>query len=132
MELFETLKQFKQIQPDAAYTAISKRAILATTPRESWSAKRILIAVIETGLALGLDGFFILIATGQFFGVATPYVPPVQLSVITPDTLHAEAQAIDMQIELAKLSYQESTTTARVSTPKLTPGANPQSKPLIL
>ena len=41
-----------------------------------------------------------------------PGVSPSQLSVINPATLRAEAQAVDIQIKLAELSYQESTGTA--------------------
>jgi len=129
MDLFETLKQFKQIEPDASYKETSKRAVLATLPREPLSFKKTLATFVETGLAFSLVAFFILLATGQFFGSETPYVSPIQLSVVNPDALHAEAQAIDMQIKLANLSYQESTTT--ISNSLTTSNTKAASKALI-
>jgi len=116
MNLFETLHQFKKIEPDPAVKETSKRAILATLPLEPArkSVRQILMAAIETGLALGLAGFFILLATGHSFPGSTnaPLVSPAQFSVINPSTLRAEAQAVDIQINLAQLSYAESTTPA--------------------
>ena len=77
--------------------------------------------IFETGVAVSLAVFLILVIAGQF--PATSYIAPVQLSVIDPATLHAEAQAIDMQIQLANLSYQESTTTVNESTTATAPDA---------
>lgn len=119
MNLFETLKQFKNITPDPANKEKSKRAILATMPRESLGAWRIIAGIFETGIAAALAVFFILVITGQFSN--NPYVSPVKFSVINPETLHAEAQAVDIQIQLANVVYQESTTTpalVNVTTPQ--------------
>ena len=106
MNLFETLKQFKNIRPDRAYSDTSKRAIFAMNPREPaasfWTARRTLLRVVETGLAVALTGFFILLLTGGFGGST---FAPVQYTTIDPQGLRAEAQAIDMQIELANVAY---------------------------
>lgn len=118
MELFEILKKFKAVEPDAAYKETAKRAILATMPRERWSIGRAFAGIFETGVALALAAFFIMVIAGQFSNSSS--VAPLQLSVINPTSLHAEAQAIDMQIELVKLSYQEATTTIQ-STTQLAP-----------
>jgi hypothetical protein len=120
MELFETLKQFKKITPDATRQEISKRAILAQTPLEPrvvWGVRRSLAAIFETGFAVALTVFFILIIIGKFPGQSS--VAPVQLSVINPTTLKAEAQAVDIQIQLAQIAYTETTSTAE-STPQTT------------
>jgi hypothetical protein len=117
MNIFEALKQFKNITPDPAYKEKSKRAILATIPQEPvatpWSItgiRSVFVHIMETGVAVGLTVFFILIITGQFPN--SPYASPVQFSVIDPQTLHAEAQAVDIQIQLAQVAYQEPTSTA--------------------
>lgn len=107
MNLFENLKQFKTIQPDPSYSETSKRAILAQGDLASvWSAKRTIFRIFETGIAVALTGFFIFLLTGAF---PSSKLAPVQFSAIDPQSLHAEAQAIDMQIELANVSYQEGT-----------------------
>jgi hypothetical protein len=120
MELFETLRQFKKITPDEAYREKSKRMILAHTPTEPlalWGFRRTVAAIFETGFAVALTVFFILIIVGKFPGQSS--VGPVQLSVINPDTLKAEAQAVDIQIQLAQIAYTETTSTAE-STPATT------------
>jgi hypothetical protein len=113
MNLLDTLKQFKNITPDPARKEISKRAILATLPRQHWSAWRSIAAIFETGVAVALAVFFILVITAQLSG--NSYVSPVQFSAIDPKTLNAEAQAVDIQIQLANVAYQESTTTSVVA-----------------
>ncbi len=109
MNLLEILKHFKNIEPDSAYAEKSKRMILATDPREPWNLGRGLAHIFETGIALALTVFFILVIAGQFSNV--PYVSPAQFSVINPATLHAEAQAVDIQIQLANVAYRATTST---------------------
>ena len=104
MDLFELLKQFKNIQPDPAFKETSKRAILAFEPREGFTGSRVrhtFFRIIETGVAVALTGFFVLLITGAFSG--TGLAP--RYSAINPQSLRAEAQAIDIQIQLANLSY---------------------------
>jgi hypothetical protein len=121
MDLFETLKQFKIIKPDEAFAEKSKRAVLAFLPLESpgvvgiFKAQRFIFRIVETGAALALAGLFIVLVTGGFSGSA---ISPVRFSAIDPQTLHAEAQAIDAQIELASLNYSEPALVAE-STQKL-------------
>jgi hypothetical protein len=122
MELFDLLKKFKNIEPDAAFKEHSKRLVLAEAPRKPLSIWRSIATIFETGIAVGLTVFFILVITGQFPSVSLPLqtkipgVSSAQLSVINPETLRAEAQAVDIQIQLAQLTYQESTATIE-STP---------------
>lgn len=114
MELFETLKQLKKIQPDPAWTENSRRAILASTPIERLSFRQIAMHVFETAGSLALAGVLILVIAGGFSG--SGYLAPVHLSVVDPIALRAEAQAIDTQINLLNLSYTENTNGA-ASTP---------------
>lgn len=110
MNLLDILKQFKNIAPDPAFKESSKRAILAREPLAAvaprgWSAQRTLWRILETGVAVALTGFFVLLITGAFSGSA---LAPVQYSAISPESLRAEAQAIDIQIQLANVTYAES------------------------
>ena len=104
MDLFETLKQFKTIKPDEAFTEKSKRAILASSPLGApgivgiFKAQHFIFRIAETGIALAFAGLFIVLITGGFSGSA---ISPVRFSAIDVKTLRAEAQAIDAQIELA-------------------------------
>ena len=107
MNLFEILKQFKTITPDPTFSEISKRAILAMNQpvdaRTSfWSARRTLLRIIETGMAVALTGFFVVLITG---GLSNSNLTPIQYGALDPQSLRAEAQAIDIQIQLANLNY---------------------------
>jgi len=105
MNLLELLKQFKAISPDPAFKEQSKRAILATEPAAPvWTPRRMFFRVVETGVAVALTGFFIFLIMGGFSGST---ISPVQYAALDPASLHAEAQAIDMQIQLAQLNYNE-------------------------
>lgn len=106
MNLFETLREFKKVEPDSSFTEKSKRAILATQQNiPSTSPFRGVLRFIETGAAVVLAGFFIILITGAFSNSGS--IVPVQYSVINPAALNAEAQAIDVQIQLAHVSYAE-------------------------
>lgn len=121
MNLFHILKQLKHIEPDPAFSATSKRAILAMAPKaEPWTVRRTILTVLETGVAVALTGFFIILITG---GLSGSKLAPVQYSAIDPQSLRAEAQAVDIQIELANLSYTEPSaeSTAPVAGIKVSP-----------
>jgi hypothetical protein len=118
MKLSDILKQFKNIEPDAQFSERSKRQVLLSPQTEARTMRGVFafLHIIETGAAVALAGFFILILTGSFSPTAS--ISPIQYSVIDPQGLHAEAQAIDMQIELADIQYPQTTSTVSVgSTP---------------
>ena len=112
MKLSEILKQFKTIEPNAQFSERSKREILNSpqSAPQTWRGVFAFLHIIETGAAVALAGFFILILTGSFS--PTSSIEPLQYSVIDPQGLHAEAQAIDMQIQLADVEYPQVTSTA--------------------
>lgn len=106
MNLLETLRNFKSVKPDPAYTEHSKRAILASRQfMPSMNPIRGILQFIETGAAVALTGFFILLASGALSN--SQYIAPVQYSVIDTAGIHAEAQEIDVQIKLANVTYQD-------------------------
>lgn len=123
MKLSDILKQFKNIEPDPRFTERSKREILLS-PQASRPAMRgvfVFLHVLETGAAVALAGFFILILTGSFAPASS--IAPIQYSVIDPQGLHAEAQAIDMQIQLADVEYPQVTSTAATGSAAASPAA---------
>jgi hypothetical protein len=124
MNLFDILKQFKNIEPDPNFTEKSKRMILATpqtSPALTTRGIRMIFRVIETSAAVVLVGFFILLITGGF---QNSRLSPVQYSVIDPQGLHAEAQAVEMQIELANINYPESSAAPESTSPTAATGGN--------
>jgi hypothetical protein len=111
MNLLEFLKQIKMIEPDADYSEAAKRSVLASPtfpaiPR--FTARQILARMVETGFAVGLGILLIIFITGGFSGTS---ISPMPFAAVNPSTLRAEAQAVDMQIQLANLVYQESSST---------------------
>jgi hypothetical protein len=104
MNLLETLKQLKAIQPDPTFSENSRRSILAFIPTEPISSRRILVRFLAATGSFVLAGALIFIIAG---GLSTTNLAP-QFSSIDPTALHAEAQAIDTQIELLNVSYTES------------------------
>ena len=127
MNLFETLRKFKTIKPDPWYAEKSKRAILASEQNApAMNPFRRVLQFVETGAAVALAGFFVLLITGAFSN--STYIAPVQFSVIDAAGLHAEAQAIDMQIQLASVNYPDVASTNNGSTPEATaPAATAKS-----
>jgi len=140
MTLLELLKQFKKIEPGADYSAVSRRSILAQAPAgmrvgvdasgaatvvRGWSAQRTFWKIIETGAAVALTGFFVLLVSGALNGTGPQY------AAIDTRALHAEAQAVDMQIQLANLNYAspESSAASTMSIAGVKAGAAKPSSP---
>jgi len=116
MKLSDILKQFKYIEPDAEFSVRSRTEILLSpqaAPR-TWRSVFTVLHMVETGAAVALAGFFIFILAGSFS--PTRSIAPIQYAVIDPAGLHAEAQAIDMQIQLTDVEYPQVTSTAATST----------------
>jgi hypothetical protein len=123
MKLFDTLKQFKNIEPDAEFSQHSRTEILLSPQNERRTIRGVFafLHVLETGAAVVLAGFFILILTGSFS--PTSSIAPIQYSVIDPQGLRAEAQAIDMQIQLADIEYPQATSTVAMGSAAASPAA---------
>ncbi len=115
MKLSDILKQFKNIQPDVDFSRRSRAEVLLSLQDKRRTMRGVFafLHVIETGAAVALAGFFILILTGSFS--PTRSIAPIQYAVIDPAGLHAEAQAIDIQIQLANIKYPQVASTAAAS-----------------
>jgi hypothetical protein len=109
MKLFDLLKQFKNIEPNAEYSQHSRTEILLSpqSGHRTLGSVFTFLHVIETGVAVSLAGFFMFILASSFS--STRSTSPIQYAVIDPTGLHAEAQAIDMQIQLANIGYPQVT-----------------------
>ncbi len=106
MNLFDRLKQLKLIQPDPAFSERSKRDVLstpATLPFQRLTVRQYLFRFLEASVAGALVALFIFVMTG---GVANSPLVPAPFAAVNPSALHAEAQAIDIQIKLAGLAYE--------------------------
>jgi len=94
MNLLENLKQFKNIHPDSGFSADSRRRVLGGRIRMQ-DILRTNVPMAFATLALGL--LFVFAGTRFFTGG--------QVAGIDPRSLRAEAQAIDIQIQLTDLKY---------------------------
>lgn len=114
MDLLKLLKELKNIEPDKDFTLKSRNLILREfrpTSAEPW---QILWSNIEFGASIALMVAMVYVMLG---GLSTSKVgAPLQLSNLDPANLRAEAQAIDIQIQLTNLSslkLSESTPASR-------------------
>jgi hypothetical protein len=105
MNLFETLKELKKINPDPAFSENSRRMVLMSAPTEQISPRRVLARSFAVAGSLVMAGALVFIIVG---GLSATNLAP-QFSSIDPTALRAEAQAIDMQINLLNVNYAEVT-----------------------
>jgi len=106
MDLFHELKKFKKIDPDPAYVRRSREMILSSIPEDPvLSPWRILVHSVQFGSAVTLAVVLLMLVLGGFS--AWRFLSPFKLSSLDPASLKAEAQAIDIQIQLTKINYEE-------------------------
>ncbi|MEK7180807.1 MAG: hypothetical protein AAB738_00535 [Patescibacteria group bacterium] len=105
MDLIKLLKQLNKMEPDLEYTRRSKLAILGlleNNPKRTawglmWSGIKFSTGSMVTGLVIVL--IFVAFSAIKFSS-------PTPLAALDPITLRAEAEAIDIQIKLATLGYE--------------------------
>jgi len=104
MEVEKILKEFKRIEPRAEFSKISRATILATTraPQKTWG--QILWPSLRFSTGALITGFVIVVIVGAFS--LTGINSRVPLASLDPITLKAEAEAIDIQIQLTALGYE--------------------------
>ncbi|MDO8504654.1 MAG: hypothetical protein Q7S36_02260 [Candidatus Liptonbacteria bacterium] len=102
MDSLELLKQLKQIKPEKLYAECSRSQILATERPVRLSVWRIFAESLEAGSAMVLVGAFLVLILGGFSGFKA-----LNIFNLNPTGLRAEADAIDMQIQLTDLSYDD-------------------------
>lgn len=122
MDVIKILKNLKNIEPGKEFTETSRSLILNVTPKPKSGFLNILVKNLELGVSLALAGLLIFLIVGGFS--AWRIFSPMQISNIDPVALRAEAQAIDIQIQLANLNYKTITPPkSDESTPPSAPAA---------
>lgn len=125
MDIFSLIKKLHDITPDPEYTDRSKRAILGLpfeAPRERVTVGRFILNTLQFGSAIALASFLIMLVFGGFSigGIFEQF----RMASLDPQSLRAEADAIDIQIKIAELSYTEnteSTPMTLMAAPKVAP-----------
>ena len=119
MNLLELLKKLKEIEPDSNYTRKSRLVILSTplAKKLRYASPWLPQLKFIGAFALASLAFFILL--GGFS--SSKFGAPLKLSNLDPTGLKAEAEAIDIQIQITDIHYRESSLPTNESTPPLTP-----------
>ena len=117
MNILEILKKLNKISADPVYSERAKSRILNTAQPRRISVWRVIFESVEVGSAIVLAGAFLVLILGGFSGLEM-----FNVTNLNPTSLKAEAEAIDAQIELANLNYQDfaqqKETTAALALPK--------------
>lgn len=105
-DIFTLLRKLQAIAPETGYTERSRRLILgaetASPFRVPW---RFLLRGLQFGSAIALSTLLVALLVG---GLAIwKLLSPLQLSSLDPIGLRAEAEAIDLQIQLTDVAYTE-------------------------
>lgn len=117
-DLLNKLKSLKNIKPESRYVLSSKAEILGSrVPATSLFGTFVLTNSRVAFATVGLAGILI-------FGMIR-FASPNEIAIDT-SSLKAEAQAIDIQIELANINYSEIDYSENQTTPS---GANITEKP---
>lgn len=114
MNSLDILKKLKEIAPERYYMERSRTQILTTERPRKLSAWKVLVESLEAGSAMVLAGALLVLIFGGFSGIK-----PLNIASLNPTNLRAEADAIDMQIQLTNISYNDF---ARIIAAKKEPG----------
>jgi hypothetical protein len=101
----EILKQFKLIEADRDFVKKSRRLILISGHAPRMGFLGVVFRTIELGASVALVSLAIFMILGGFS--SSRVLSPLQISNLDPNSIKAEAHAIDMQIELSNLNYKE-------------------------
>ncbi|MEK7546621.1 MAG: hypothetical protein AAB536_00325 [Patescibacteria group bacterium] len=109
MEPIELLKKFKHLGADSDYTRKSKIVILSQGNDKlagfSLASREIAAGVFRSGWSIAMTAVMLLLAIGSFS--ILKILSPAKTSVVDIGGLRAEAQAIDAQIELTNVFYND-------------------------
>ena len=119
MNLLELIKKLKEIEPDKHYTEKSRSVILSTPLTKKLRYTSSWLPQLKFIGAFSLASLIFFILLGGFSN--SKFSTPLRLSSLDPVNLRAEADAIDIQIQLTDIHYRESSFTSNESTAPLTP-----------
>lgn len=110
MEPIEILKKFKSIRPDADYAKKSRMVILSHGKNQDFrfglSVKDLMAGVLRSGWSMALTAVLLLLTISGFS--ALKFLSPATTAVVDLTGLKAEAQDIDIQIQVANVAYDSS------------------------
>ena len=109
MELIEVLKKLKRIEANADYTRKSRRLIISRE-KNAWpvfSLKHFAASIFQSGSAIAMTAILLFLVFGSFS--LWKIFSPTNRIAIELTGLQAEAQAIDIQIQLTNVAYHEPT-----------------------
>ncbi|TSC81962.1 MAG: hypothetical protein G01um101420_745 [Parcubacteria group bacterium Gr01-1014_20] len=112
MDLLKSLRKLNRIQPDQEYSRKSKLVVLNTQQLDPTPSVFRLLAISSARFttALGIVAVFILVVVGGF---SVNKTGDEIISGLDLRGLRAEAQAIDIQIELTRVVYEEGDETGK-------------------
>lgn len=125
MDIFKSLQNLKAIEPTRDFTIKSRSLILGKNRGAGLTVLGLILRNLELGASVALVGLLIFMILGGFS--AWKFFAPLQITNLDPSSLKAEAQAIDIQIQLTNLNYEEGGALApgasdsTVSSPKSAP-----------
>lgn len=108
MEILEVLKKFKHIKPGEDYTLHSREIIVASPfvpAPERIGPWRAFVQSIQFGSAIALVGAGVLLIMGAFS--SWKFLSPFRTASLDITALRAEAEAINMQVQLTDINYTE-------------------------
>jgi hypothetical protein len=100
------LKQLKHLKPDEAYTLRSRNVILETLPADEvpvLTPWRVFTHSLQFGSSIAMVGIFLILVFGGFS--TWSFLSPFRLTSLDPASLRAEAEAVDIQLEIANIRY---------------------------
>lgn len=104
MDIFHSLRQLKKIEPNAEYARYSRTKILMETPAEpAWYRRgfRAMSGIMESGSAIALTAAVLFLILGGFSVMR--FIETA--GGLNGEDLRAEAEAIDIQIQIADVKY---------------------------
>lgn len=124
--MINLLKQLKRITPDPSFSARSRIELLMQMPMRIMrpSVWQLLGESIVSAGALALVGLLLVVAIGGFS--AWSFLTPLRIASLDPAGLTAEAEAIDIQIQLTGVGYTDPATAE--STPAVAGGAGSERR----
>lgn len=112
MDTEKLLQKIKMIAPDQDYTARSRMCILAEPRVEQeapagrvFGVRQVIFGIFNSGSAIVLTAALLLLVAGGFSFLK--FFAPATTAFLDPAGLRAEAQAIDIQVQLADIVYRE-------------------------
>lgn len=126
MDLLKLLRQLQSIEPGEDYARRSKQIILGTPTRSGGIfpyLSRWFIHGVQMGSSVVLAVLLFVVIVGGFsiWSAITPF----NLASLDPKSLRAEAEAVDIQIQLTNIAYSEPVHPVETTTPAVAPSTPP-------